>query len=95
MAGKKEGGIKRAEFKALMNQYDQLLEQYNTYTKNFANNFNKMQEGDGKVAYWSGKRAYNWMTQAVAHHNNNVKLAKKLENIKSKLHAFYNNTTNS
>lgn len=79
MAAKK-GGYNKTEFKKVYKQLTTEASQLRTHLKSLKTHIETMEKGNGKTAYWSGKRAYTWYTNILAHYDHDVQLLKHINN---------------
>lgn len=79
MPGKK-GGYDKKEFKKVYKKLAQEESQLRAHLKSLKKHVEQMEKGDGKKAYWSGKRAYNWYCNMLGHYDHDVRLLTHLHN---------------
>ncbi len=77
---KKKGGYNKAKAKNLCKNLDTEVSNVQRAMKALNTDLEALQKGDGEVAFWSGERAYAWITNTLAFYDHNKVLLDHLDN---------------
>ena len=90
MATKKVNIKSEAEFKKMLNNLDADLRNLKNALVDLRYNILLIEQGDGKVPYWSGKRAYAQMNSLKGHYNSNYAVYAAVKEFVDGQKAYYN-----
>lgn len=62
-----KGGFTKSQMKALSKNLNNEVSKFQNALKKLTSDLETLQKGDGKVSYWSGNLAYNWIKTSLAH----------------------------
>ena len=76
----KSGGYNKTELKKTQKTLQTEINQLTAHLKKLKQDVETLEKGNGKVAYWSGKRAYEWYKGILAHYDHDVVLRRHAAN---------------
>lgn len=89
MASGNKLGFKKSDLKKLVGNIDTELSKMKASLSKLDSDLEQLQRGSDGVAYWSGERAYTWVTNALKSVNKDKKLLGYLNDISDAIEVFY------
>lgn len=78
--GSKIGGFTKSEAKRTISALNDDMAAFQKAVKQLKTDLDLLQKGNGTSSYWSGERAYSWISAALKHADHDTVLLDHLDN---------------